>query len=412
MADPASKASSDTVVYVSRNGDDENKSVPVSIKDGMTFSEFLLISAAGLSMKETNFTRCFYISNGAEVYDPEDLMPGDKVCVSTGGGYMKEKEEQEPEQKDGLLSGGLSAIAWGASWAYGKAANLVKDNVDEQTRKNLEDAEAKAANALAPIMKKVKEVAQPAVDWTDEKLDVATDAIVETKKNFDESEQGKYLQSTLEQAKKASISTSQAIKATIEANIHTFQRTQPSTKKNVSVHPIGKVDGRVIRIFTLRNTNGMTVSICNFGAAITRCCVADKSGNIEDVVLSSESVGDLKSNSAYLGVLVGRLCARTGGASFTLNKTTYPLTKNDNAANHLHGGNTGLSHAIWRGRAGEGMNGPFVHLERTSPDGEDGYPGEMSVVARYTLSSDNTIKLVISAVGTKDCPDFCFFFCF
>eukprot|EP00470_Lotharella_oceanica_P016910 CAMPEP_0170198634 /NCGR_PEP_ID=MMETSP0040_2-20121228/68883_1 /TAXON_ID=641309 /ORGANISM="Lotharella oceanica, Strain CCMP622" /LENGTH=524 /DNA_ID=CAMNT_0010448655 /DNA_START=39 /DNA_END=1613 /DNA_ORIENTATION=- len=336
------------------------------------------------------------MSNGAEVDDADDLMPNDKLFVSDGEAYKKKEE--------GLISSGLSALSFGASWAYGAASTFAKEKImDEQTRKQFEEAEAKAADTLAPLVQTVKEAATPAVAWTDKKLNVATEVIAEKKKQFDESEQGRYLNSTIQQAKEASISTGAAIKATIEEKINALQ-PKPSTM-NVSVQHIAEKDGKRISIYTLHNELGMQVSICNLGAAITSCRVTDGLGQMSDVVLASESPADLLKNSHYLGAMIGRQCARTSGSSFTLGGTTYQLTKNDNEVNHLHGGNTGLHHALWEVKAGKGVKGPFVHLERKSPDGEDGYPGEMTITTRYTLlSTRNCIELVVTAVGSKDCP--------
>eukprot|EP00469_Lotharella_globosa_P010599 CAMPEP_0167779350 /NCGR_PEP_ID=MMETSP0111_2-20121227/4758_1 /TAXON_ID=91324 /ORGANISM="Lotharella globosa, Strain CCCM811" /LENGTH=298 /DNA_ID=CAMNT_0007669751 /DNA_START=61 /DNA_END=957 /DNA_ORIENTATION=- len=158
----------------------------VVVKDGATFEEFLAKCAQKLKLPEKKFTRCFYMSNAAEIDDPEDLMPDDKLFVSEGEDYK--------QKADGFLSGGLSALASGASTAYSAASTYAKSKMSEETRKKFEDAEAKAAAQLTPMYEKVKEVTAPAVEWTDKKLEVASEKITEKKKEFMASETGVYLQ--------------------------------------------------------------------------------------------------------------------------------------------------------------------------------------------------------------------------
>jgi len=156
----------------------------------------------------------------------------------------------------------------------------------------------------------------------------------------------------------------------------------------------------VITLYTLRNTKGMEVRLCDYGAAITAIVLPDAC----DVVLASESPEDLRKNSCFLGVLVGRQAARTGGAQFHIDGVHHKVTVNDNGRNHLHGGATGLHNATFAGSCGIDSGQAFVDFAYTSPDGEDGYPGEMKIVARYTLTNDNKIVLSIAAECTKACP--------
>eukprot|EP00467_Chlorarachnion_reptans_P012883 CAMPEP_0114516580 /NCGR_PEP_ID=MMETSP0109-20121206/17410_1 /TAXON_ID=29199 /ORGANISM="Chlorarachnion reptans, Strain CCCM449" /LENGTH=415 /DNA_ID=CAMNT_0001696991 /DNA_START=13 /DNA_END=1260 /DNA_ORIENTATION=+ len=162
--------------------------------------------------------------------------------------------------------------------------------------------------------------------------------------------------------------------------------------------------GESASIFTLRNNNGMEVRLCDLGAAITAIKVPDQYGQFEDVILASENVDALKNNSNFLGVTVGRQCARTGGAKFTLNGKSYDLTCNDGGKNHLHGGKIGFHHAQWKGQPGCDSRGKFVVFTYNSPDGEDGYPGDMQAKVRYTLTESNRLEINMRATCTKDCP--------
>mmetsp|Transcript_13117 Transcript_13117/g.18125 ORF Transcript_13117/g.18125 Transcript_13117/m.18125 type:complete len:338 (-) Transcript_13117:285-1298(-) len=176
---------SKTRVFVSQNGDYEGTPAIVIVKDGMSFEDFLAKAAQKLKV-EKKFSRCFYITNGAEVDDPDDLMPEDKVFVSEG-------EDFKSKASAGMLSGGLSAVAGGASSLYSAVSGFAKSKMSEDMKKQFEDAENKVSEKMQPVMEKVKEVSAPAVGWADKKLEVAADAMSEKKKEFLASDTAKYL---------------------------------------------------------------------------------------------------------------------------------------------------------------------------------------------------------------------------
>ena len=159
-------------------------------------------------------------------------------------------------------------------------------------------------------------------------------------------------------------------------------------------------DGTVVDLYTLTNTKGTEVKITNYGAIITSLKVADKDGNIEDVVLGFDNLeGYLQQGVPYFGAIVGRYGNRIGGAQFVLDGETYKLAAND-GPNHLHGGPRGFDKVLWQAQQLEGEDGVGVKLHYLSKDMEEGYPGNLSMDVTYTLTNDDELK--IDYKGTTD----------
>lgn len=177
---------SKTRVFVSINGDYKTPPAIVVVKEGMSFEDFLAKAALKLKMEDKKFTRCFYITNAAELDDPDDLMPDDKLFVSEG-------EDFKEEEKDGVLSGGLTALAGGASSLYTGITGFAKARMSEDMKKKFEDAEATVNRTLDPMVQKAKKASAPALDWADKRLGKAGDAISEKKKEFLASDTAKFL---------------------------------------------------------------------------------------------------------------------------------------------------------------------------------------------------------------------------
>lgn len=133
-------------------------------------------------------------------------------------------------------------------------------------------------------------------------------------------------------------------------------------------------DGTRVSCWTLENDQGMKAEVLNYGVTIRSIIVPDQKGNAVDVVLGYDTLEEYISDDCYLGATVGRVANRIKGASFELNGKTYPLFAN-NGANHLHGGKRGFNTYVWDAREAENM----VIFSRTSPDGEEGYPGNLTV---------------------------------
>lgn len=169
------------------------------------------------------------------------------------------------------------------------------------------------------------------------------------------------------------------------------------TKKNFGTMP----DGTKVDIFTITNSQNMSVDITNFGGIVVSLLVPDKNGNIADVALGYPQLEKYFDNDAYLGALVGRHANRIEDARFELNGKVYELAKND-GRNHLHGGKIGLHNVTWEATITNQDGLDTLVLTHTSPDGEENYPGKLDVKVEYSLSEENELKINYFAVSDKD----------
>lgn len=141
------------------------------------------------------------------------------------------------------------------------------------------------------------------------------------------------------------------------------------------------------------------------GGTVTSLKIPDKSGRLGDVVLGHDALDGYVKNNPYFGCVIGRYGNRIGGAEFILDGKTCALAKN-NGPNSLHGGVKGFDKVIWKTiKAEVGADGPRLELHYLSKDGEEGFPGNLSVTAIYTLTEDNALRLDFSA--TTDKPTVC-----
>mmetsp|Transcript_23343 Transcript_23343/g.59744 ORF Transcript_23343/g.59744 Transcript_23343/m.59744 type:complete len:386 (-) Transcript_23343:414-1571(-) len=155
---------------------------------------------------------------------------------------------------------------------------------------------------------------------------------------------------------------------------------------------------------TLRNNVGMEVTISAVGAAITKCLVPDANGNKKDIVLGYSHPEDYvtKEPVTYFGVVVGRVANRIANAKFSLDGESYALLAN-NGPNALHGGALGLHKRTWEARRTDGTDYQAVTLTYDSPNGEEGYPGDLHVVVTYRLAKDKN-ELTCSIRAINDVP--------
>lgn len=183
---------------------------------------------------------------------------------------------------------------------------------------------------------------------------------------------------------------------------NTTGSNSPAKRTPVSEKPFGQFEGKPVTEYTLSNTSGMQVSIINYGGAISKLIVPDKNGQPGDVVFGFENLeGFLQKTNPYFGGLIGRYGNRIAKARFTLDGQTYMLPAN-NGENSLHGGEKGFDKVYWNI---EKMSGDSsLKLTYKSPDGEQGYPGNLDVTVLYTLSSANELKIEYNAVTDKPTP--------
>jgi len=164
--------------------------------------------------------------------------------------------------------------------------------------------------------------------------------------------------------------------------------------------PFGTLpDGRPVTQFTLRNAAGMQVKVLDFGGIITEIHVPDRAGRMADVALGFERLEPYLADSPYFGALIGRYGNRIAQGRFTLDGKQYVLATN-NGANHLHGGEQGFDKVLWT--ASIGADG--LVLRYRSPDGEEGYPGNLDATVVYSLNDDNEIVVRFEAVSDQPTP--------
>ncbi|TWT84143.1 Aldose 1-epimerase precursor [Planctomycetes bacterium CA13] len=156
-----------------------------------------------------------------------------------------------------------------------------------------------------------------------------------------------------------------------------------------------------IKLYTLKNSSGMTVKVTNFGAIITSILVPDRDGNMEDVVLGYNHLKDYINavDKPYFGAVVGRYGNRIAKGEFTIDGETYSLATNNNE-NHLHGGIIGFDKVVWDAKPVEGDGWSGLELNYLAKDMEEGYPGNLNVKVTYRLTNAN--ELVIDYFATTD----------
>ena len=182
-------------------------------------------------------------------------------------------------------------------------------------------------------------------------------------------------------------------------------QTQAQPGGNISKEPFGTKEGMQVDLYTLRNAKGMEAKITNYGGIVTSLKVPDRSGQPGEVVLGFDTLDGylspeyIKSNP-YFGALIGRYGNRIGNAAFTLEGKAYKLPAN-NGPNHLHGGVKGFDKVVWEAKPLQGVE-PALELRYLSKDGEEGYPGNLTVTAVYTLTNDNALKVDFTATTDQD----------
>ena len=165
--------------------------------------------------------------------------------------------------------------------------------------------------------------------------------------------------------------------------------------------PWGATDrGEAVRLYTLKNANGMEVTATDYGGIIVSLKVPDRSGRFADVVLGYDSLAGYLRASPYFGAIVGRYGNRIAGGRFTLDGRTYTLATN-NGPNHLHGGVRGFDKVVWDVEPFERPDAVGLVLRYTSAGGEEGYPGALRATVTYTLLKDRN-ELVFDYHATTD----------
>lgn len=152
-----------------------------------------------------------------------------------------------------------------------------------------------------------------------------------------------------------------------------------------------EVDGRPVALYTLANDTGFTVQITNYGARVVSILAPDRNGRRADVAVGCESIDRYlnEADARFSGPVVGRFANRIARGRFALDGAEYRLPQNDNG-NSLHGGTKGLDSRVWNVEEADDRH---VVLSYVSPDGEEGYPGELTLRATYTVTDDNALRI-------------------
>jgi len=177
--------------------------------------------------------------------------------------------------------------------------------------------------------------------------------------------------------------------------------TETDTDMNPAREKYGTLpDGTEVDQYTLTNAHGMKVTIITYGAMITSVEVPDRDGKLANVTLFRDSLEDYRAGHPYFGCVVGRYANRIAKGKFTLDGQEYTLATNDHE-NHLHGGDKGFDKYVWKAQPikTDGIVG--VTMTHVSPDGDEGYPGELTATVAYTLTDENELQMAYTATTTK-----------
>ncbi len=176
----------------------------------------------------------------------------------------------------------------------------------------------------------------------------------------------------------------------------------PTSGATVTQEPFGVMpDGDSVQVFTLTNAHGVQARVITYGAILQSLKVPDRSGALGDVVLGFDDLAGYLGETPYFGALIGRYGNRIGGARFELDGASYVLAAN-NGPNHLHGGVRGFDKVLWDAEPVQSGSGAGVVFRRTSPAGEEGYPGALTVQVTYTLTDAD--ELVFDYLASTDAP--------
>jgi len=154
-------------------------------------------------------------------------------------------------------------------------------------------------------------------------------------------------------------------------------------------------DGSEVSLFVLK-AGVVTATLTDYGATLVSILLPNGRRGHVDILLGASTLGGYTAKHPFFGVTVGRFANRIAGSRFSLGGKEYPLFAND-GKNHLHGGLKGFNTFVWSATASEGPKGPTVRFGRTSPDGEEGYPGTLEVSVTFALSLQGALSISYEA---------------
>ncbi|MCU0370335.1 MAG: galactose mutarotase, partial [Bacteroidales bacterium] len=165
----------------------------------------------------------------------------------------------------------------------------------------------------------------------------------------------------------------------------------------------GRIGGQDIHLYTISSGDKITVRLTNYGGIVTSILLPDRTGHFDDIVLGFDSLDSYVSEHPYFGCLVGRYANRIAGGTFGLDGQSFELAKN-NGENHLHGGLSGFDKKVWQAKEFRQGDEAGIELTYMSPDGEEGYPGNLKVTVFYTITPDMELRIRYVAETDKPTP--------
>ena len=161
--------------------------------------------------------------------------------------------------------------------------------------------------------------------------------------------------------------------------------------------------GQPVTRFTLINNHGIQISLINLGAAVQSLLAPDRNGRLDDIVLGYDTLEGYWRDIHYMGGVIGRYANRIAGGRFTLDGITHSLPR-DHHGHHLHGGATGFDKRLWHAAVEKRREYAILRFKRISEDGEEGYPGNLSVTVDYYLNNDNELGIRYRAETDRPTP--------
>lgn len=162
--------------------------------------------------------------------------------------------------------------------------------------------------------------------------------------------------------------------------------------------------GQSVEAWTLAGRGGLVLEVITLGGIVTRLLVPGRDGILDDVVLGFNNLDSYAAGHPYFGAIAGRVAGRITGAAFSLDGTSYKLAPNE-PPNHLHGGFTGFDKRIWKASPAQRADcAPSLRLTYLSPDGEEGYPGNVDVAVTYTVTDENAFIIETEATSDRATP--------
>lgn len=162
-------------------------------------------------------------------------------------------------------------------------------------------------------------------------------------------------------------------------------------------------DGHKVTLFTCTNSHGNWMSLIDYGATMVELHMPDRDGRRENIILTCGNMDDWQKCQSYFGCVAGRFCNRIADGKFSINGIRHELAVN-NDPNHLHGGVRGFDKLMWQARPLETSDAVGVRFTLQSPDGDEGYPGNLKVTADYLLNNDNEVLIFFTAETDKPTP--------